>query len=527
MSYTPTHLQEILRTYWLPERYRLLASSWTTCSDAELAQSQRQLFRIDLWSLLVMALNRPDFLHPWLFQRCQEIQENPDGHLDLWARDHRKSSCITFAKTIQDILASHGDDPLQDWSGLEPTFGIFSHTRPIAKSFLRQIKVELERNTLLQQLYPDVLYANPDREAPRWSEDSGLVVKRRSNPKESTVEAWGLVDGQPTGKHYDVMIYDDVVTRESISSPEMIQKTTKAWEDSLNLGTAAPRIRMIGTRWHFADTYRTIMERQAAIPRIYPATTDSTLTGPPVLLTPEQLADKVRQMGPYTASAQLLLDPTVDSKQRFRREWLEHQFLRESVGWRAMNRALICDPASGKKASDYTAMCVIGHGPDSNVYLLDLIRDRLTLQQRASEFIRLHRKWTPKWVGYESYGLQADIEYIKERQNRETYRFDIEELKGKLSKFDRVNRLIPIAAEGRLWLPDAILRTNSEGKLEDLVQLLIEEELLAWPVSAYDDMIDALSRVFDLEMPFPMPSVPEHRDDRYAPKRRTGTWMAR
>ncbi len=522
----PPRLAPLLTCSWLPERYQRLFDLWKTCGEPELKESQRLLFRIDLWALLTMALNRMDFMHPWLFQRCQEIQTAPDGYLDLWARDHRKSSAITFAKTIQDILASHGEDPLPEWRGLEPTFAIFSHTRPIAKSFLRQIKVELERNALLKTLYPDILYDIPDRQAPRWSEDSGLMVKRKSNPKEATVEAWGLVDGQPTGKHFNVLVYDDVVTRESISSPEMIQKTTKAWEDSLNLGDAEPRIRMIGTRWHFADTYRDVMERKAAIPRIYPATEDGTLTGKPVLLSEDQLREKIKQMGPYTASAQLLLDPTVDSKQRFQRDWLNHQFDRDE-GWQAMNRALICDPASGKKASDFTAMAVLGLGADQNYYLLDLIRDRLTLQQRADEYIRLHRKWKPGWCGYEEYGLQADIEYLQERMNRETYHFDLTPLKGKLSKFDRVNRLIPIAAEGRLWLPEAIFRTNHEGRLEELILNLIEQEFLAWPVPAYDDSIDAISRVFDLEMPFPMPILTPHRDDRYSKPRRVGSWMSR
>jgi hypothetical protein len=109
--------------------------------------------------------------------------------------------------------------------------------------------------------------------------------------------------------------------------------------------------------------------------------------------------------------------------------------------------------------------------------------------------------------------------------DRETYRFDITPLKGKLSKFDRVNRLIPIASEGRLWLPEVIMRTNSEGKLEDLVVNLVEQEFLAWPVPAYDDQIDCIARVLDLEVPWPMPMVEEHRDDRYNKPRRTGTWM--
>ena len=526
MNSTQQLRQEILQTSWLPESYRRLGDLWMNCSDAELAQSQRQLFRKDLWSLLVLALNQNLLVHPWAFARCQEVQQNPDGYLDLWPRGHYKSTIITYGKTIQDILASHGDDPLPEWDGLEPTFVIFSHTRPAAKAFLRQIKVEFEKNSLLKQLFPDVLYQQPEREAPRWSDDSGLLVRRKSNPKEATLEAWGLIDGTPTGKHWHVCIYDDTVSRDAVTSPEMIAKTTEGWEISLNLGTESPRRRTIGTRWSWADTYRAIMERGAAIPRIRRGTEDGTLTGKPVLLTQQQWDEKVRGMGPYVASCQLLLDPTSDSKQRFLRPWLEHRFERETMNWKGMNRALLCDPASGKKSCDRTSMAVIGFGPDNNVYLLDLIADRLTLKQRAAEFIRLHRKWQPLVSGYESYGLQADIEYIKEVQNRETYRFEIEELKGKLGKNDRISRLIPVAAEGRFWLPDSIWRTNSEGKLEELVLRLIEEELLAFPVSAYDDQMDAISRVFDLEMPFPLPLQVAHRDDRYSKQRRTNSWMA-
>jgi predicted phage terminase large subunit-like protein len=515
---------------FLPETHRQLFSLLGNSQPSqatEVGALLRTAFRTDLWLLLTLGLNRTDLAHPWLFERCQEVQNAPDGFLDLWPRGHYKSTLITFGKTIQDILASHGDDPLPQWAnvGHEPTFVIFSHTRPIAKSFLRQIKVELQRNRLLHQLFPDILYESPEKQSPRWSEDAGLIVKRHSNPKEATLEAWGLVDGQPTAKHWNVMIYDDVVSREAVTSPEMIAKTTEGWELSLNLGDAEPRRRMIGTRWSFADSYRTVMERNAAIPRIHPGTHDGTLTGVPVFLTQKQWNDKVNDMGPYVAACQLLLNPVIDSKQRFLREWLSHQFDR-SQGWQAMNRAMICDPASGKKSSDYTAIAVIGYGSDNNVYLLDMVRDRLTLQQRADEYLRLHRKWKIGWAGYEEYGLQADIEYLKERMDRETYHFEIEPLKGKLSKFDRVNRLIPIAAEGRFWMPESIMRTNCEGKLEDMVVNLVEQEFLAWPVPAYDDGIDAISRVFDLDMPWPLPVIKEHRDDRYSKPRKQGSWMS-
>jgi hypothetical protein len=63
------------------------------------------------------------------------------------------------------------------------------------------------------------------------------------------------------------MVYDDVVTGESVSTPDMIAKVTTAWERSLALSTEGGRVRYIGTRWHYADTYRTILERGAAIER--------------------------------------------------------------------------------------------------------------------------------------------------------------------------------------------------------------------------------------------------------------------
>jgi phage terminase large subunit-like protein len=512
--------------------YRELFDCWSKLAPSQLLQQQRLAIRTDLYFLLRYVMNRRDVEHPWMLARIREVQERPDGHLDLWARDHRKSTIITFAKTIQDILASHGEDPLPHWGGMEPTFGIFSHTRGIAAEFARQIKQELEQNDTLKALFPDVLYANPERDAPRWSVQNGLTVRRKSNPKEGTVEAWGLVDGQPTSKHFNVLIYDDVVTKESVTTPEMIKKTTESWELSLNLGDRNPRIRGIGTRYHFADTWRAILERGALIKRQYAATDDGTLTGKAVYLTQEELQKKIQNMGPYTASAQLLQNPIADSKQTFTRDWLEHRF-EPDISWEPMTRVLICDPANSKeKKSDYTTMAVIGLGTDRNYYLLDFIRDRLNLVERGREYFRLHRKWRPHRSAYEEYGKDSDIQHLehmmKGGNGRAPYHFEIEIVAGSLSKVDRINRLIPVCSEGRLWMPDALHRTNSEGKLEELISVLVEQEFLAWPVPVHDDGLDVIARVFDVEdLSFPDPEPEPTPDDRYNRRKKGSTsWMA-
>lgn len=453
-------------------------------------QLMRFLARTDLWFLLVHVCGRRDMDREWLWERCCEVQDSPDGYLDLWARDHYKSTIITFGKTIQDVLASHGDGAMAE---REVCAAIFSHTRPIAKAFLRQIKAEFEGNVLLKGLFPDILWADASRADAKWSEDDGITVIRKSNPKEATIEAWGVVDGQPTGKHFPLLVYDDLVTLASVNTPDMIQKTTDAMSLSFNLSTDDGVMRFIGTRYAHGDTYKTVMDRGIAIPRLYAATDDGTETGNPVLLKRETLAKKRQIMGPYIFSAQMLQNPTADTTQGFKEEWMRYYGHSDGSG---MNKYLLVDAASSrKKGSDYTAMWVLGLASDQNFYVLDMVRDRLNLTERAAKVMELHKKWRPLQVRYERYGMMGDIEHIKTVQEAENYRFTITEVAGQTAKIDRIKRLVPLFEEGKVWFPSKLVRTGHDKRPTDLVQSFIHDELLAFPVPIHDDMLDALARI--------------------------------
>lgn len=487
----------------------------------------------------------------------------PNGYLDLWARDHRKSTIITYAGTIQDILSSHGSNPEPKWKGIELTFGIFSHVRPIARKFLRQIKHEMQYNVYLLALFPDILYQNPERDSPKWSETDGLIVRRKSNPAASTVEAWGLVDGMPVGAHFFVRVYDDVVTKRSVTTSEMIAKTTEAWELSLNLGTSeldgADTInieRYIGTRYGIFDTYAEILERKAATPRIYPATADGTETGKPVLLTQDALNKKKRQ-GKYTFAAQMLQKPISKGTATFDINDLRFAEIRPKT----INIFILGDPAnSKKKGSDRTGLSVLAYDAARNFYLVDGMNHKMSLGERWIALQSLHVKWSNAEgvqgvrVGYERYGIQADIEHFQSQMELAGRSFEIEEVAWvagdqSQAKDDRIARLHPDFKNGKFFLPylgrdsmgnlcyrkvidgqlvvteakqetklmtkmkrngqlfrvlRPIRQIDEEKRVYDLTARFIEEYLHHPAPGMFKDLLDSASRVYDLQ---PKPPV--------------------
>ena len=462
--------------------------------------TRRWLAQNDLFYLLSRVCNRDDLHNQFCLDRCREVQKNPDGHIDLWAREHYKSSIVTFGLTLFDIL----NNP-------EITVGILSYSRPIAKTFLRNLKIEMEGNDELKELFPDILWANPKVESPKWSEDEGLIIKRKNNKKEATVEAWGLIDSQPTSKHFFLRVYDDVVTDKALTDGAM-RKTTEAFKISDNIGARGGKMRILGTRYHDNDTYGVLIRESGVRVRLHPATKDGKPGGEPVLMSREELDDKLEIQGRYHFACQMLVNPTPEGFQTFNARWINYYTKAPPRSF--MNIFLLVDPANSKsRRADYTAMMVVGLGRDKNYYLLDIVRDRFNLGERASKLFSLVRKWNPLKIGYESYGMQADAAHIKEKMENEQYRFrgKIVLMGGKLAKDDRIRSLVPLFESGRVYFPHHLHYVSLDGKQHDLVREFLEEEYLCFPVGGHDDMFDALARIQDktLNAQFPLENMVE------------------
>lgn len=492
----------------------------------------RALCLVDRFYLLVRVCQRHDMLHPWIYARCREVEKEPDGHIDLWAREHYKSTLITFGGVIQEILR----DP-------EITVGIFSHVNTIASDFLRQIKVELETNKVLKAAFPDILYTDPAKQALRWSVDGGITVKRRGNPKEATVEASGLVDGQPTSKHYRLRVYDDVVTDKSVGTPDQVEKTTAAYSLSQSLGTEGGREWMIGTRYSFADTYDWILKRGALIPRVYTLTADGLRDGEPVLFSREEWDKRKTKLTENDIACQYFQNPLSGQQRMFDIADLMVYEVRPAV----LAVYILVDPArSKKKESDNTAMLAVGLDYAANKFLLDGFAHKMDLRERWENLARLYVRWKQMpgvqivRVGYESFGAQADLDYFKEQMKLPRQpRFEIQELAwprdGEGSKVDRVQRLTPDLHKHKLFLPystdpsnltanqrrmmdegydyrvaQPIRRKDENGQAYDLSEKL-RMEIHYFPFGGKKDCVDGLSRIYDME-----PKGPSYNEPRYA-----------
>lgn len=404
------------------------------------------------------ARDHGDIGNAWLYDRCREVEARPDGCLDLWARYHYKSSLITFAGSIQEIIR----DP-------EITIGLFSYNKPIAAKFLSQIKGELERNQDLKTTCPDVFWERPKQDAPNWSIDGGITVIRTGNPKEATVEAHGL-DAQPTSKHFKLLIYNDVVTKKSVTNSTQVEKTTENWELSDNLGVGElTRKWHEGTRYDLADTYAALIERKLFHVRLYPATHNGRLDGRPVFFSQSQW-DKVKKTQRRTVAAQMLQNPAAGGDQMFDMLWLKPYEVRPG----RLHVYIMVDPANSmKKESDRTAMAVVGVDERGNKYFLDGVCHRMQELERWDTLVRLHKKWTQMpsielvAVGYEKYGAQADVGWMKQRMIDTDYYFDIKELnwprQGEHSKVDRVGRLQPDieGSEYKFYFPAIVWRPHA------------------------------------------------------------------
>jgi hypothetical protein len=457
----------------------------------------RTLVLDDLWFVVYFVLGWKGANHPFVIQACREVQEGPkDYTLDLWGREHGKSTIITVAETIQDIL----NDP-------EGTNCIFSYSRTKALDFLRSVKWALEKSSFLKELFPDILYDNPEREADKWAEEAGLVVKRKSNKTAGTLEAWGLVEGMPTGKHFDRRKYDDIVTFDNAGSLNQTEKVVDAFMMSHNLGTDGGTHRVVGTPYHYADAIAFLRNLKkdgnpVYFHRLKPSLLGGEPNGEPVFLSKERIEQlRIDEQKFYS---QHLLDPTPKANRKLDPDMLKELRVHEIP--KRLYKFIVVDSAGSnkiQKRGDSWAIWCVGVEPvmddvgASNLYILDGVIEKMEEVEAYRQIVEMYkRNGRIEKVGVEKVAMTSTEVHVAnalraagKRVSVETGTLELLRPSGRSKEERIVSNLQWPLHNGKIHISSAI----SWGVKERL-----RMEMDKFPFAPHDDGLDALSYVIDM-----------------------------
>lgn len=379
-----------------------------------------------------------------------------------------------------------------------------SHTADLAEGFGGQV-----RDILLDPLHTSL-----------FGPKAALNPKTTARGDFATMGQGGLfavgVLGTPIGKGADLVIIDDPFkSRIEAESPTQRKKVKEWYTSSIYSRLEGDGIIVLmHQRWHEDDLAGWLLTEHAD-ENWHVINLPATCIDPEIdpfgrlegeALWPERYDENrlfkiSRAVGARDWLSMYQQQPRSQEGDEFKRGYLRYYERPAVEVARGMTIYIIVDAASSKKKnSDFTAMMVIGIGPDGNKYLLDGVRDRLKLSERTKKLMDLHRKWNPHTVGYEQYGQMADIEHIQTVMEQENYRFVIQPLGGRMRKEERIRRMLPDLESNVWWFPEELWIKSVDGKVSDLISTIIEDEMLPFPVGRNDDAIDCMSRIYDVEI---------------------------
>lgn len=485
----------------------------------------RDMLENSLFAITAFVMRVPCAFHPFWIEVCKEVQAGPlDKTLDIWARGHGKSTVITGARVIQQILKNP-----------EITCCIFSYSKAAAYKFFHQIKGILEGSDFLKWCYPDVLYQDPQVEAPKWSEDGGLIVRRRGFQKEPTLAASGLIEGMPTGFHFSLRVYDDIMVEDIADSADMMEKLKERFDLSKNLGLDGGWEWVVGTPYHHDDIIQTLRSRTTIDGRpsynvrLKPATENGEWNGRPVFHSEGYINDLKVNKNKF--SSQQLLNPTPVEIRKL--QWENVKELTQAEIPSNIYKFMLVDPAGERRdrTGDSWAIIVVGVEPfrdqdlgASNIYILDGVIAEMTHEDAISQVVDIYcRNGRITQLGVEKVGQST---------------FEIH-----VANALRAKNIILSSDVGNL----AILRPSGRTKAERI------EAALAWPLTNHklhvnqnlpvafkerlrteaerfprwrDDGLDALSYAYDLIKDYRFGLKPLARQDN-RPKFLANRWKTR
>ena len=283
--------------------------------------------------------------------------------------------------------------------------------------------------------------------------------------------------------HYDLIILDDVGDNTNSLTRNRRQKIEE-WYNLVLVPMLEPdgQIVTIGTRWHSDDFYNYLMEKPIFTSKLYKAVMNYETKE---VIWPErysfddymELRDENIGKVAFQMQYQNNIIQTEDSP--INPEWLDSS----KDLWNNEDKPedlkiyIGVDLASKSSEGDYFSITVVGLDKSNRFWVLETIKDKVSMNTQLEIIKSLNTKWLPVKIGIESNSTQR---IITDQWIEDTI-LPIMQLKSSWTndKWSRVQRISILLETGRLII-------NPE--LDSLC-----DELISFPRGKHDDEIDSLS----------------------------------
>ena len=256
---------------------------------------------------------------------------------------------------------------------------LVSHSKEMAEAFSRSVRAIFEREDIQEDFGIEI--GNP------WRANSWTLKGSKDN--KPTLRVVGAM-GRMTGWRGDIVIFDDLLEINAVSSPATRKKIDN-WIKSevypaLNPGPKQ-RIIVVGTRKSIHDWYGELLEGNLFNCRVDKAFRLDGYPLWPEVFTKEKLAEIKELQGALYFAQEMMNEPSVAEGLVFKTEWLKFY---ENLPNGRYKWYMGIDPSHGSKSdrATYFSICVVAHNTESNkIYVVDMYRGKLTKHEQVMKAV--------------------------------------------------------------------------------------------------------------------------------------------
>lgn len=318
-----------------------------------------------------------------------------------------------------------------------------SATSTLAEAQLYSVG-QILTSRVYKRYWPEMVDDNKVKRA-RWNTSEIIVdhpARHNTLIRDNTLTAVG-VGGNITGKHCDILVLDDLVVPDNVTTQDQRQKIAAAYSQLASIKDPGAVTLAVGTRYHPDDLYQELLSLQVydyktktnnKMYDLFQRQVEDAGDGSGDFIWPRRQAangawygfdsdilayKKAEYLDKNQFFCQYYNKPNNEATTLIQPEWFQYYEKHQlrfnegfySIAGKPLNITAGVDFAfSLKKKTDYSVVTVVGMDADRRIYVLDIARfktDRVSGYFKEIE--RLYLKWGFKRIRMEAVAAQKQI----------------------------------------------------------------------------------------------------------------------